>query len=162
MIAQAGLPVLYVPPRPARFASFRWQSIAFIAAQRRNIAFALKFGASALAWLLVTSGIIEEPVVDLGQARLEMSQLATGRNETVVYRSAPPSEPDMDQSYQHPYTEQIEASDQPEEDVDPSNFPRSVQVVRYVNPEGLIEKTTATPRESSAHAPTNPRTRSRR
>jgi len=148
MIAQAGLPVLYVPPRPARFASFRWQSIAFIAAQRRNIAFALKFGASALAWVLVTSGIIEEPVVDFGQARLEMSQLATGRNETVVYRSAPPSQPDMDQGYQHPYTEQIEASDQPEEDLDPSNFARSVQVVRYVNPEGLIDKTTATPRES--------------
>jgi hypothetical protein len=147
MIPQAGLPVLYVPPRPARSASLRWQSIALATAQHRNIAFTLMFGGGVLAWILVTSGIGEEPAVDLGQPKLEMSQLANIRNETVVYRSAPPSQPDMDQGYQHPYTEQIEASDQPEEDVDPSNFPRSVQVVRYVNPEGL-DKATAIPRES--------------
>jgi hypothetical protein len=60
----------------------------------------------------------------------------------------------MDQRYQHPYTEQIEASDQREEDIDPSNFTRSVQIVRYVNTEGLIDKTTATPRESMQEGPT--------
>jgi len=149
MIAQVGLPVLYVPPRPARFTAFCWQSIAFVAAQHRNLAFLLKFGASALAWVLVTSDIIEEPVADLEQAKLEMSQLANVRNETVVYRSAPPTQPNADQGYQHPYTEQIEASDQLEEDVAPSNFPRSVQVVRFVNPEALAgnDKTTAAPRE---------------
>src|SRR6516165_3450014 len=148
MIAQAGLPILYVPPRPKRFANFLRQSIALAAVQHRKIAFTLMFGGGALAWVILTPGIAEEPAADLRQATLEMSQLATIRNETVVYRSAPPSQPDMDQGYQHPYTEQIEASDQPEEDLDPSNFARSVQVVRYVNPEGLIDKTTATPRES--------------
>jgi len=154
MIAQAGLPILYVPPRPKRFANFLRQSIALAAVQHRKIAFTLMFGGGALAWVILTPGIAEEPAADLRQATLEMSQLATIRNETVVYRSAPPSQPDVDQGYQHPYTEQIEASDQPEEDVDPSNFPRSVQVVRYVNPEGLIEKTTATPRESMQEGPT--------
>jgi hypothetical protein len=153
MIAQAGLPVLYVPPRPKRFASFLRQSIVLAAAQHRKIAFTLIFGGGALAWVLLTPGIVEETAVDLGQATLEMSQLATIRNETVVYRSAPPSQPDMDQGYQHPYTEQIEAADQLEEDVDPSNFPRSVQVVRYVNPEGLDK--TATPRESMQEGPIN-------
>jgi hypothetical protein len=144
MVTQAGLPVLFVPPRPARFASFRWQALA--AAQHRAIAFTLMFGGGAVAWALLTSGIVEEPAVDLGQPKLETTQLATIRNETVIYRSAPPSQSDMVQGYQHPSTEQIEASDQLEEDVYPSNFSRSVQVVRYVNPEGLDK--TATPRES--------------
>jgi hypothetical protein len=58
--------------------------------------------------------------VDREQAKLEITQLATARNETVVYRSAPPTEPNADQGYsQHPFTEQIEASDQLEDDVAP-------------------------------------------
>jgi hypothetical protein len=150
MIAQASLPALYLPPRPAGFTTRCWQSIALVAVQHRNLAFPLKFGASALAWVLVTSGITEEPVVDRERVKLEMNQLATVLNETVVYRSAPPTQPDADQGYPHLYTEQIEASDQLEEDVAPSNFPRNVQVVRFVNPEALAgdDKTTAAPRES--------------
>jgi hypothetical protein len=92
MIAQAGLPALYVPPRPARYTSFCWQSIALVAAQYRHLAFPLKFSVGALAWVLLTSGTIEEPVVDREEAKLEITQLATARNETVVYQSAPATE----------------------------------------------------------------------
>jgi hypothetical protein len=147
MIAQAGLPAFYVT---ARFTTFYWQSIAPVAAQRPNLAFLLKFSVGALAWVLVTSGTIEKPAVGREQAKLEIAQLATARNETVVYRSAPPTEPNGDQGSQRPYTEQIEASDQLGDDVTPSNFPRGVQIVRFVNPEGPagIGEATAKPLDS--------------
>jgi hypothetical protein len=151
MIAQASLPVLYVPPRPARFTTFCWQSIALVAARYRNLAFPPIFGASALAWVLVTSGVREAPVLHRERAEPEITQLATARNETVVYRSAPKTEPSADQGYsQQPYTEQIEASDQLEDDGAPPNFPHSVQIVRFVNPEAAaeIEKTITTPLDS--------------
>jgi hypothetical protein len=151
MIAQANLPVLYVPPRPARFTTLCWQLIALVAVRYRNLAFPLIFGAITLAWVLVTSGITKEPVPDRERAEPEITQLATARNETVVYRSAPKTEPNADQGYsQHPYTEQIEASDQLENDVAPPNFPHSVQIIRFVNPEAAaeIEKTIATPLDS--------------
>jgi hypothetical protein len=120
MIAQANLPVLYVPPRPARFTTLCWQLVALVAARYRSLAFPLIFGASALAWVLVTSGVREEPVPDRERAEPEITQLATAGNETVVYRSAPKTEPSADRGYsQHPYTEQIEASDQLEDDVAP-------------------------------------------
>jgi hypothetical protein len=134
MIAQAGPLAVYFPRGPARFTSFCWQSIALLAERHRNLAFPLTLGASALAGALVTSAILEEPILGRQEAELETTRLATVQNETVVYRQARPPQPNADQDYsEHPNTEQIEASDQLEDDGVPSNFPRSVQIVRFVN-----------------------------
>jgi hypothetical protein len=151
MITQAGVSALCLPRRPARFATFCWQSIALVAARHRNLTFPLKLGASALAGALVTSAIIEKPIVGRQETKLETTGLATDRNETVVYRQERPPQPNADQDYsEHPHTEQIETSDQLEDDNTPSNFPRNVQIVRFVNPDAPagIEKMTAAPRES--------------
>ena len=149
MIAQAGLPALYLPGRPPRFTTFCWQSIALVTARHRNLAFPLTLGASALAGALATSAIIEEPILGRQQAKLETTQLATVRNETVVYRQARPALPNANQDYlEHPNTEQIEAADQLEDDDGPSNVPRSVQVVMFVNPDapvGIGEMTPSPP-----------------
>jgi hypothetical protein len=54
----------------------------------------------------------------------------------VVYRQERPTQPNTDQDYsEHAYTEQIEASDQIGNDETPSTFARSVQIVRFVNPD---------------------------
>jgi hypothetical protein len=155
MIAQAGLTALYLPRWPARFTTFCWQSTAPVAARHRNLAFPLTLGASALAGALLTSAIIEEPTLGHQEATLETTRLATVRNETVVYRQARAPQPNADQDYsEHPNTEQIEASDQLEDDYAPSNVPRSVQIVRFINPDAPadIGKTTATSRETIREA----------
>ena len=154
MIAQAGLTALYLPRRPARSPILCWQSIALVAARHRNLAFPLALGASALVGALVTSAIMGRHCGPSG-TKLDTILLATVRNETVVYRQARPPQPNADQDYsEHPYTEQIEASDQVEDDDVPSNFPRSVQIVRFVNPDAPagIGKMTATSRKSIREA----------
>ena len=63
--------------------------------------------------------------------------------------------PNADQDYLgHPYTEQIEVSDQLEDEDTPSNFPRTVQTVRFVNPDALagIGRVTSAPSESIREA----------
>jgi hypothetical protein len=140
MIAQVGavlrFPVLYLPRRPASFATFRWQSIAPVAPQHRNLAFLLALPASVLAGALVTSAMMDRQEPIIGQeAKIETTLLATVRNETVVYRQARTPHTNADQDYSVPSTEQIEASDQIEDNDAPLNFPRSVQIVPFVNPE---------------------------
>src|SRR5215471_11634776 len=125
------LPVLYLPRPMARSAiSTCWQSTALIAARHRNLAFPLMLAASALGGSLAIWGVMDRHVIEPGT-----TSLALVRNETVVYRQAPPPPPDADQQYsEHPYTEQVEASDEVENDnVNvPSIFPRPVQIVRFV------------------------------
>jgi hypothetical protein len=136
MTAQAVLPALYLPRRSARFIGFCWQPLSFVATCHGHFAFPLTLGASALVGALVTSAMIGKPAVGRQEAKVETTRLATVRNETVVYRQEP--QPHADQDYsEHPYTEQIEASDQLEDEDTPSNFPRSVQTVRFVNPDAL-------------------------
>ena len=105
----------------------------------------LALGASALAGALVTSAIISRQ-----ETKIDAIPLATVRNETVVYREPRLPKPNADQDYsEHPYTEQIEANDQVEDNDAPSNFPRSVQIVHFVNPDAADSgKVTATPSES--------------
>jgi hypothetical protein len=94
----------------------------------------------------------QEPIIGQ-EAKIETTLFATVRNETVVYRQARPPHTNADQDYSvHPYTEQTEASDQLEDNDVPSNFPRSVQIVRFVNPDvpASIGNVTAMPRESIA------------
>jgi hypothetical protein len=120
------------------------QLIALVAARRPNVAVPLKLGATALAGALVTSATIEDSIVDPPQPKLEITRLATVRNETVVYRQERPTQPNADQHYSE--TEQIEASDQIENDDSPTTFARSVQIVRFVNPDE--SPTTGAPRGS--------------
>jgi hypothetical protein len=129
-----------------RFSTICSQLIALVAARRSNIAVPLKFGATALAGVLVTSATIEGPIVNPPQPKLEITRLATVRNETVVYRQERPTQPNADQHYSE--TEQIETSDQIENDDSP--FARSVQIVRFVNPDEPlgIDTTPGAPRRS--------------
>jgi len=141
MIAQAGavrrLPVIYLPRRPgARLAIFPcWQLITLVATRHRKLALPLTLAASALSGALVIWALI-----DRQQTKLDTSSLGAVRNETVVYRQASPPQPNVDQeSSEHPYTEQIEASDELDDDNIPSNFSRTVQIVRFVKPDGPAE-----------------------
>jgi hypothetical protein len=141
MIAQGALPrpaALYLPSRPAarpatsaRWQAIpRWQAIAILAARHRNVAFPLALAASVLAGALATSVIM-----DCRDSKPETAALEPVHNETVVQRAARPPLAKAEQRYsEHPYTEQVEASDELEDDSIPSNFPRAVQTVRFVNP----------------------------
>lgn len=154
MIAQADLPALYLQGRSARFIGFCWQPISLVAARHGHFGFSLTLGASALVGVLVTSAMIEKTAVGRQEAKLETTRLATVRNETIVYRREP--QPNADQDYLgHPYTEQIEVSDQLEDEDTPSNFPRTVQTVRFVNPDALagIGRVTSAPSEFILRGP---------
>src|SRR5258708_5320423 len=138
MIAHAGTllrPALYLPRRaPVGLAAlFCRQAIARIAARRRKFAFPLKLAASALAGALATLAIM-----DYQDGRQDVAASSV-RNETVVYRQARTPQAHADQAYsEHPYTEQVEASDELEDENVPSNYPRMVQTVRFVNPDAPV------------------------
>jgi hypothetical protein len=140
MIAPAGavqrLAALYLPRRAVvRLAtSFRPQAIARIAARHRNVARPLKLAASALAGALATLAIM-----DYQDGKPNATAFESVRNETVVYRQARPLQAAAEQAYsEHPYSEQIEASDELEDDNVPSHYPRTVQTVRFVNPDAPV------------------------
>jgi hypothetical protein len=141
MIAQAGvvqrLPALYLPRRPAaRIAIFPClQSIALVARRHRNIALLVTLAASALPAALAIWASVEHQDV-----KLDTSSLVAVRNETVVYRQAPRPDPIVaPQTLEHPYSEQLEASDELDDDSHGPKYSRTVEVVRYVNPEGPTE-----------------------
>src|ERR1700738_1809978 len=122
-----------------------WLLFFSIFRQAYRAALPLALGASALAGALVTSAIMGRH-----EARMDATLLATVRNETVVYRQARPPKPNADQDFSElPYTEQIEGADRLEDNDVQLNFPRSVQIIRFVNPEAAGSgKLTATVRES--------------
>ena len=176
MIAQAGAvprpAALYLSQRRAagRAAPLPLQLIARIAARHRNVAFPLTLAASALAGALVTSAVMDsqegsqeswqesrqESRQDSGQeARPQTFALASASSETVVYRKAPAPQASEEQSAsEHPYSEQVEASDDLDDDAVQSSFPRAVQTVRFVNPEARpgIGSVAAAARESIQRA----------
>jgi hypothetical protein len=122
-----------------------WLLFFSIFRQAYRAALPLALGASALVGALVTSAIMGRH-----EARMDATLLATVRNETVVYRQARPPKPNADQDFSElPYTEQIEGADRLEDNDVQLNFPRSVQIIRFVNPEAAGSgKLTATVRES--------------
>jgi hypothetical protein len=137
MIAQPSavlpLPVLYLPPRPAALTFSGRQSIALVALRRRDIALSLTLAAGALCGALAICAS-----VDRQQINLVTSSVVAVRNETVVYRQAPPAEPIVSQESQEtPHVEQFEASEY--DDSRQSKYSSTVQVVRYVNLEGPTE-----------------------
>jgi hypothetical protein len=151
MIAPAGavlrLPVLYLPPRPAaRLAIFpSCYSIALVAMRHRNLALPLLV-ASALSGAVATWALIGRQEI-----KTNTSSLVAVRNETVVYRQPRRPRPNLEQeSSEHPYTEQIESTDELEDDNIPSNFVRTVQTLHFVNPDATsgTAKVTVAARES--------------
>jgi hypothetical protein len=80
-----------------------------------------------------------------------MTRLASVQNETIIYQQERSTQPNAAQDHsEHPYTKQIEASDQIRNDDTPSNFPLTVQLIRFNNPDSPadVENMTAAPRES--------------
>ena len=131
-----------------------WLSVFSIFRYAYRAALPLTLGASAVAGALVTSAVMGRHEAKI--AKMEATSLPAVRNETVVYRQARPPEPTSEQGFSElpyielPYTEQNEATDKVQENNDvQSNFPRSVQIVRLLNPEAAgAGKLTATARES--------------
>ena len=128
---------LYLPRRSAAGLgiSSHWKAIALIAARHRYCAFPFTLAASALAGALATSAIL-----DRGNSRPEATARDNSiRNETIVYRRARPPESNVEEHYsEHPHTEQVEASDELENDEVPSNFPRAVQTLQFINPDAHV------------------------
>jgi hypothetical protein len=156
MIAQAGAvlrPVaLYLPARSAvRFAaSFRWQAIASIATLHPNLATPLKLSASALAAALATLVIM-----DYQDGKPDATAFEPVRNETVVYRQARQPQAFAQRAVtERAYSEQVEASDELDDESVASNYPRTVQTVRFVNPNApvTIGAITAAARQSIRQA----------
>ena len=108
----------------------------------RNLAGQLTLASCALAGALATS----TTPLNRQDGNLETTALDPVRNVTVVYRQVRRSQTNVEQAYsQHPYTEQVEASDQLVEDNDPPlNFPRAVQTVRFVNRDIPVDISTVT------------------
>jgi hypothetical protein len=168
MIAREGAvprrAALYLPrPAAGSAASSRWPSIALIAARHRDVAFPLTLAASALAGALVTSAIMD--CQDSSQdskpdGRPETFALASARSEIVAYRQENlpqehlPRTGEEQGSSQHLDTEQVEASDDLDDESVQSNFPRTVQTVRFVNPDARagIGAVAATARDSIRQA----------
>ena len=115
------------------------QSILLVPPRARNVAFALTLAASTLTGALVTFAILDAP--ENGQESTPSGTpqgfaLASAGSQT--FRPARTALPESgeEQGYsEHPQTRQVEASDDLDDGGVPSNFPRTVQTVRFVNPQ---------------------------
>ncbi len=115
---------LYLPPRAAiKLAlSFRWPAITLGAIRHRNAFSTFKLTAGTFAWVAATLAIMTY------QEKQETAAIEPVGNETIVFRQ-------QEQTYRQ--TEQVEATGDQEGDEEavPSNYPRVVQTVRFVNPD---------------------------
>ena len=134
---------LYLPSPPtARLALFfRWRAITSLAARHRKLAFPVTLTASAVAGALTTSAVL-----DWQDSKSVRPAIEPVRNETVVYlqKRAPMANPEQGDS-QHPYTVQVEASDEIDDGDIPSNFPRAVQTVKFISSDGPVETSAVAP-----------------
>jgi hypothetical protein len=145
MIAhKPAVPRLGARHRPRRggmgLAAFsRRQSILLVPPRARNVAFALTLAASALTGALVTSAILDVRENGPESTRNGTPQgfaLASVGSQTVLPGRAALPQSGEEQGYsEHPQTRQIEASDDLDDGGIPANFPRTVQTVRFVNPQ---------------------------
>jgi len=150
MIAQPSavlrLPVLYLPHLPRRPAALLaifscCQSIALVAPRLRNVALSLTLAAGAFSGALAIRVYVERQDV-----KLHTSPLVAMRNETVVYRQALPIDPIVaPEALEHPHTEQLEASDELDDESLASRYSRTVETIRYVNPNSPTEIGNVTP-----------------
>jgi rare lipoprotein A (peptidoglycan hydrolase) len=130
MIAQAAAVMrrpraLHLPPLSAiKLAlSFRWPAITLGAIRHRNAISTFKLTVGTFAWVAATLAIMAYQ-----ENKQEAAAIEPVGNETIVFRQ-------QEQTYGQ--TEQVEASDDQEGDEEavPSNYPRVVQTVRFVNPD---------------------------
>jgi rare lipoprotein A (peptidoglycan hydrolase) len=112
---------LYLPPRAAiKLAlSFRWPAITLGAIRHRNAISTFKLTVGAFAWAAATLAIMAYQ-----ENKQEAAAIEPVGNETIVFRQ-------QERTYRQ--TEQVEASG--DEEAVPSNYPRVVQTVRFVNPD---------------------------
>src|SRR6516164_4921719 len=105
----------------------------------RELAFPFGLVASALVGALATLVVMDcqDSKQDGKQdGKPETFALAAASSGTVVYRQARPPQINEEQGHSdHPYTEQVEASDDLDDDSAPSIFSRAVKTVRFVNPD---------------------------
>jgi hypothetical protein len=141
--------------------SLHWPAVALGAVSSiryQDAVGALKLGAGAFAGAAVTIAIMNYQESPPDVPAVEPFQLASVSNETVVYRQDRPIAqaqiPPSDASEVHPYTEQVEASDDMEDDAPASSYKRSVQTVSFVNPDApaSIGTITAAARQSIKQA----------
>ncbi|HEY7248616.1 MAG TPA: hypothetical protein VH678_32535 [Xanthobacteraceae bacterium] len=137
---------LYLPSRSSARPAllFRWGAIGILAARHRYAAFPLTLAASAVAGAFTTSAVLDWQ--DSVPVPVAMT-VEPARNETVVYPRPrqPIANAEQDLS-QHPYTVQIEASDEIQDADLPSNFPRAVQTLRFVNADAPVTTSAIAPR----------------
>jgi rare lipoprotein A (peptidoglycan hydrolase) len=116
---------LHLPPRSAiKLAlSFRWPAITLGAIRHRNAISTFKLTAGTFALVAATLAIMAYQ-----ENKQEAAAIGPVGNETIVFRQ-------QEQTYRQ--TEQVEASGDQEGDEEavPSNYPRVVQTVRFVNPD---------------------------
>jgi hypothetical protein len=135
MIRQSGavlrLALLCIMRPPATLLAIGcWGPITPIAKKYRKFALSLTLVASALS----------AASVDCHDLNTDTTSPMPVRNETVVYRQTRTPELIVGQeSVEHPYTEQFEASDELESGDVSSKYSIAVQIVRYVNPDGRRE-----------------------
>jgi rare lipoprotein A (peptidoglycan hydrolase) len=130
MIAQAAAVMrrpraLYLPPHAAisLTPSFRWPAITRGAVRYRNAISACKLAAGSFALAAATLAI-----VSYQESKQDTAAIEFVRNETIAFR---------EEEQTHRQAEQMEASDDQngDEDAVPSNYPRVVKTVRFVNPD---------------------------
>jgi hypothetical protein len=119
--------------------------MARIGTRARNLAVPLAYVASALAGALVTWLIAKEPVVGSHDVEpVGITSAETIANETVVYQRPRGPERERDDS-ELSHTQPIETTTQGDNDGASPNFVRSVQLVRFVPPDGLATGEKAAP-----------------
>jgi hypothetical protein len=141
--------------------SLHWPAVALgaVSAIRYQEAVgALKLAAGAFAGAAVTIAILNYQESPPDAPAGETFQLASTHNETVVYRQDRPIVQAQilqgDASEVHPYTEQVEVSDDLDDEAPASSYKRSVQTVSFVNPDApaSIGTITAAARQSIKQA----------
>ena len=102
--------------------SSRWQAIALGAIRHRNSISPFNLAVATFAWVAATLAIMTYQ-----EKKQENAAIEVVGNEMIVSRQP-------EQTYSQ--TEEVEASDDEEGDEEavPSNYPRMVQTVRFVNP----------------------------
>jgi hypothetical protein len=118
----------------------------------QDVVGALKLAAGAFAGAAVTLAILNYQ----DSQQPETPAVETAVNETVIYRQDRPRQdgPTLASVESHPYTEQVEVSDDLNDDGTPANYPRAVQTVAFVNPDQpqSIASLTAAARQSIKQA----------
>ena len=168
MIALAGAVMRHVgahvvarPVSRRSASSLHWPAVALgrvSSVRYQDAVGALKLAAGAFAGAAVTIAIMNYQESPPDAPAVETFQLASAHNETVVYRQDRPivqaQIPRGDSGEVHPYTEQVEVSDDMDDDAPASSLTRPVQTVSFVNPDqpASIGTITAAARQSIKQA----------